>query len=572
MMKSVLPYFTLLLLVSIGFQAEAQAPTWDKVYTILNTKCAGSGCHSTLQGFKVDSPKTVLYNALINKTPFNPYADSIGDKLVLPGYPHKSFLLKKIAHGLPTVSTDIQMVSQMAGVMPIGRPALSAYEIETIRQWILAGASETENYPTADSTMIATYYNDPNRLPFLQAPAAPAPGEGFQVHLGPIFFNPGEESEFFLKYDLFAKEHMNVSGLEVTMNDESHHYILRKFADGKKADWDEGLEPLNPVTAFDSDKDYVMAWQGDQNFYLPKTTAYFWDSTTALDLNFHMFNYNAKILPGEVYMNVYTEPDSSILKEMKSDLVNNLAFFIPANQTQTFSATSNLKDVSIWTLTSHTHSRGTDFNIFLRNTVGGGKGQALFEGKVDYSTGTNLGIYDWEHPPTRFWDDLNTIFFDSLDVNGDPMYNGFIYEAEYTNNDNKNYTFGFTTEDEMMIYYIQYVNGYYKAPVDTTTPNDTDSVTGLNNLLLEADKISLYPNPTNDAAYLNYTLTKPGNVQISVYDLVGKETQFVSAEGQPAGEYTVRLDANDLGPNGVYFVKINIDGSEFTKKLVKTNR
>lgn len=564
---------SLALFCFVAFTANAQS-TWDNVYNILTTKCAGSGCHSgSQQGWNVTDPKGDLWADLIEGDVNNPTADAAKYKQVIPGHPYKSFLLKKVAHGLDTyLTTDLELKVAEGNNMPEGRPALSKVEIETIRQWILAGADTSSLYENADTSLISHYYNIGGIAP-VQQPAPPAEGEGFQVHLGPIFFEGNEEVEYFKTENLFLDADIEVTGLDLTMNDESHHFILRKFTDGNETGFPTGMYLLNPLNAFDSDKDYVMAWQDDQEFLLPATTAYFWDTTTYLDLNFHMFNYNNDILPGDVYLNVYTQPKGTAEKEMKSALENSLSIgfsnalgAIMPNTVSTFDENVNMTNASIWTLTSHTHSRGTDFNIYLKNTDGS-KGPIVFDGTYNYADGFDAGSYDWEHPPTRFWDELNTELFDT-NANGQRLYNGFIYEAEYTNNTSNRYGFGFTTNDEMMIYYVQYVDGYYK----TTAPVDTSDTTGIINIAqsVNDNNIELYPNPSNGLTNVSYTLGEASNVKIEIYDLLGKEVSVLTNnENQPAGDYNVSFNVKTLtGSSGIYIVKTTIGSKVHTEKLI----
>lgn len=570
-MKNIFGYLSLfvsLLLFSLPNSANAQQSTWDYVYHIINTNCAGASCHQpggqAVGYFDATASKTDLYNQLIGVTPMNAY-DSVNNiKYVDPGYPHRSLILRKIAHGLGSDNnTELEMNVAEGANMPNGLPALSKTDIEIIRQWVYAGADNSTDYPTADTAVISYYYNIGGR-PRIQAPAPPPEGEGFQIHLGPIFMPPNSEHEYFLKHDMLFDHNTEVTGLDLTMNDESHHFILRKFKPGTKQNWDEGLTLLNPLIAFDSDKDYVMAWQNDERFDLPEGTAYLWSAGTALDLNYHIINPHNEILPFDMYLNVYTQPEGTAEKEMKSSLINNAALYIPGDgQEHAFSATQSFSNISVWTIATHTHSRGTGYKVWLKG-ANGNPDELIYDGHINYATGVNQGYFDWEHPPTRFWEPFLEDLFDTT-ANGQKMYSGFKHEATYVNTGSP-LTFGFTSNDEMMIFYVQYVDGVYKLPADTT--NDT---TGVAEFINETS-YSVYPNPIEDQSTINFLLDKQAKVSLQVTDVLGREVYgILTDENLVAGNYNYTLTSDKLDGAGVYFVKLTInDGESIIRKVVKT--
>lgn len=558
-----------LVLSSFALANTANAQdTWQDVYTILSTNCAGSGCHGGGRpDFDVTLPSADLYDALVGVSPANPAALAKGDKYVDPGYPARSFLLRKVANCL---SGDLVLDQAEGAAMPEGRTPLLVQDVELIRQWILYGAPETGE--VVERSLINEYYTI-GGIPKIERPTPPKSCEGFQVHMGPIFYEPGEESEVFQRYDLNLPDSIEVVGLELFFNDESHHFILRKFKDGTAQNWPQGITPLNPLTAFDSDKDYVMAWQDNQAFYLPNGTAYFWTPDEALDLNFHMFNYHNEILPGEVYLNIYTQPKGVAEKQMKSSLINNAGLFIPNNnQPVTFSTNNSLSNVSIWTLTSHTHKYGKNYDIFLRN-AGGGKGRKVFDGSYNYLQGFDTGVYDWEHPPTAVYEP----FLDMSDtINNGTVPTGLVDEAIYQNNGPRAVTFGFTTEDEMMIYYLQYVDGKYDIPsAPLWTPSCVETfVDPCLNSIVEYNNntgvgMDLYPNPTNGIVSIDYNLPTPAkSVRLELVNLLGEVVNVVVAdENQVSGPYSYKFNGEMLS-QGVYFVRLTVDGKASTQKLI----
>jgi hypothetical protein len=81
--------------------------------------------------------------------------------------------------------------------------------------------------------------------------------------------------------------------------------------------------------------------------------------------------------------------------------------------------------------------------------------------------------------------------------------------------------------------------------------------TGMNTL--DADKLSLYPNPATDGFYID---TKYNSTTVSIYDLSGTLVLAKSVTGK------TYIDITAL-PQGIYIVKINTENGVAEKKLVK---
>lgn len=570
MSKTLRAFSAIMLFCVAGVGNLSAQSTWDQVYNILSTKCYGSGCHQSGSNpsFDVTASKTDLYNQLVNGTPVNPYASGEGYSLIEPGVPERSLLLRKVAHSLGSyLRTDLTITSDEGTDMPpptSGRPELTKVEVEIIRQWILGGADQNTAYYTADSMLLANYYT--SGQPQIQQPAPPPEGEGFQVHFGPVFFAPNNEHEYTLKMPLKNAAAIEATGLDAYMSDESHHFILRKIAASAASGVDDGLIEVGlsgVLDLFGSDRDYLMTWQNDETFMLPNGTAYFWAPNTTLDLNFHMLNPHSNVVVGEVFLNIYTQPVGTADKEMKSGLEPNLALFIPNNgQPSTFNATKGYNDISIWTLTSHAHQWSTAFNLYLKGT-NGASDSLIYDGNINYATGINQGYYDYEHPPTRFWEPFLESLYDTL-PNGQRKYSGIRQEATYVNNTSSPITFGLTTTDEMMLFYIQYIDGKYKIE------EDSNNTTGIVPIDIN-DQADVYPNPSQGNVTIDVELSENTVLDVKVLDLLGKEvTQVVTSEELESGHYMYQLNKADFDGAGVYFVQINMNGKVFTRKLVIT--
>lgn len=76
-----------------------------------------------------------------------------------------------------------------------------------------------------------------------------------------------------------------------------------------------------------------------------------------------------------------------------------------------------------------------------------------------------------------------------------------------------------------------------------------------------------FPNPFNPATRINYGVAKSGNVEISVYNILGNKVATLVNEFKPAGNYSVDFNAAKLS-SGVYFYKISTNGFVQTKKMI----
>lgn len=81
-----------------------------------------------------------------------------------------------------------------------------------------------------------------------------------------------------------------------------------------------------------------------------------------------------------------------------------------------------------------------------------------------------------------------------------------------------------------------------------------------------------YPNPFNPSTTIEYSVVKPCNVQIKVYNQLGQEIRVLLNEYKPAGEYNVTWDGKNAKGNklagGVYFYRLTAGKQVDTKKML----
>jgi hypothetical protein len=567
LIKTMKKHSTLLLLILVTAAVSAQTP-YQRVYNTLNTKCQNSSCHSATssEALKFDGSENAVYSAIYNTLPQNASSVAKSERQIRPGHPYLSFLLRKVAGA--SFDGDLAIDANEGALMEdINGDPLTNKEIEYIRQWIMFGAKKTygNNEEQPNWQLVSDYYDNPT-MPFLPKPAKPAAGQGLQVRMGPVFLPvSGEtEQEWMLQQEINFPVTPEVYKVEGVMNQQSHHFLLFQFWDSTAAA-DRGnnvfgmqkVSLLGGTTSFDGDKNLTASWQDDAEFVLPQGTGLFWDKKAYLDMNYHVKNYNAtSVLPCDFYFNIYYRPRSSSTIEMKSNLVNNVGLFLPQGvQTRDYADETNNDGKEwkyLWMISSHAHKYGTDYDIYVKDTTGN-MNNKIYEGFYDYANGFDKGFYDWEHPGILYWPDLYPVKFGKHgNVNA-----GLVARTTW-NVTEPFVTFGFTTNDEMQLFYYMYTS----QPLDAATAINDDTQKGI--------ALSVYPNPMNGSGQIVYTLEKGAKVSASVVDVTGKEVATLSEENQTEGTHQITLGSNEMLAKGIYFANLNVDGVVYTKKFIVT--
>jgi PKD repeat protein len=88
---------------------------------------------------------------------------------------------------------------------------------------------------------------------------------------------------------------------------------------------------------------------------------------------------------------------------------------------------------------------------------------------------------------------------------------------------------------------------------------------GVDEINADNADVSIYPNPTNAAAYVDFNVQVPGKVVIDVMDAQGRVVSTFSDE-MPSGDHQYTV-SGDLA-KGVYFVRLSFGDQSITKKVV----
>jgi hypothetical protein len=315
----------------------------------------------------------------------------------------------------------------------------------------------------------------------------------------------------------------------------------------------------------------MVGWVDPDVLELPAGTAYKIEENSSIDLNYHIINYASNgdsVLAAEVYINYWTDNVTPDLIEMESELLINLGIFILNNgqeqaftdvvQGPVFDFNAPAEDsIYVWFLSSHTHKYGIDYDIYKRNPDGS-RGDQLYEGFYDTEYTFNQGYYDWEHPGNLY---LDEVYGEMVPL---AVKDGLIQEATYLIPGSANepapfINFGLTTDDEMMLAFIQYT----RQRVPEQQPD------GIFDANRKPSIMSVFPNPTNGTSTIQFDLDERADVQLTVYNSLGQEVNRVYNGSHAAGQARFEFDASaGLDPNGLYLVQLLVDGNVYTERLL----
>jgi PKD repeat protein len=79
----------------------------------------------------------------------------------------------------------------------------------------------------------------------------------------------------------------------------------------------------------------------------------------------------------------------------------------------------------------------------------------------------------------------------------------------------------------------------------------------------------VYPNPADDKTTVAFSVKTTSVIKLSLIDVLGKEINLISEKDAQAGEHSLSIDKRELNlSSGVYFVKLSVNGSISTRKLI----
>jgi PKD repeat protein len=94
------------------------------------------------------------------------------------------------------------------------------------------------------------------------------------------------------------------------------------------------------------------------------------------------------------------------------------------------------------------------------------------------------------------------------------------------------------------------------------------SATGLDELDSDNTQIGVYPNPIEEGSVVSFSLKEKQQVNVALYDMIGREVMQLHNGELSAGDHNIALNTNNALRAGVYFVRLQVNGKVFTRKVV----
>ena len=126
------------------------------------------------------------------------------------------------------------------------------------------------------------------------------------------------------------------------------------------------------------------------------------------------------------------------------------------------------------------------------------------------------------------------------------------------------------TRTALLRWHDQANEGWHDMSVlGNATMNPPNAIGDLNEATMPTDFAlnQNYPNPFNPTTTITYSINKAAKVNLTVYNILGKEVATLVNQVQNANSYDVSFDGTNLS-SGVYFYKLQVGANVETKKMV----
>lgn len=117
---------------------------------------------------------------------------------------------------------------------------------------------------------------------------------------------------------------------------------------------------------------------------------------------------------------------------------------------------------------------------------------------------------------------------------------------------------GTGTDKLFMLQWLNFISKY-----NPTSVNDSRT----DQLPIKINLEQNYPNPFNPSTVIGYQLSVGGNIQLKIYDLLGREVATLVDEYKQAGNYLTNFNGTGLS-SGLYFYKLKTDNTILSRKMM----
>jgi Secretion system C-terminal sorting domain len=127
----------------------------------------------------------------------------------------------------------------------------------------------------------------------------------------------------------------------------------------------------------------------------------------------------------------------------------------------------------------------------------------------------------------------------------------------------------FFTQDSTYNWTVSATDGELKTSTRPRafTIREANSVNGSDPIARIFQLYPNYPNPFNPSTTIKFEMPRTSLVNLTVYDILGRQVSVLVNERRDAGVHEVKFDGSNLA-SGVYFYRLQTGGFVNTKKLL----
>ncbi len=280
----------------------------------------------------------------------------------------------------------------------------------------------------------------PSPMPDLGPPDMATPVQIVPLQIGPIPLNPGQEKTVCSVFKLPNANPIDVIQINATLAPGSHHLVLYK----SKATL-EKVPPFDcpPLDISKGDVPvFIAETEANNSMPLPKGAAYHFEAGQMVKLEAHYLNATNQSVDGlgKVNLSVPLQPGTYQLADIMFcgsvlALSSQLGTGVPPGDTTLppgfYKPPAGVK---VFALTTHQHKRGALMTL---------------DKSTSSTPGTNLTMgQPYDNPPFVTYDDDHLVTFKPNE--------GFRWQCQYHNPNNKTYYFGQSAEDNEMCFFWAY--------------------------------------------------------------------------------------------------------------------